>query len=149
MSEANPQPLGPLFPTAVYEDYTAIFTALQSHACTYGFAIRQSTIKPNKANATTVVWTCDKGGKYDSRGKSPLLDISRKRDNTASKKTRCQYRVTSKKDPVTTSWTVEVKVNNHNHVASIVSVYPAHRIALISKEVRDAIIAAGKIGKST
>jgi hypothetical protein len=89
MSETNPQPLGPAFPAVIYKDHHTIFTALQAHARAHGFAIVLKYMRPNKANPTTIVWTCDKAGTYNSKGKDPQLDPTRRRQNTASKKTSC------------------------------------------------------------
>jgi hypothetical protein len=69
--EAIPNPatytmsLTPL-PPAIYPDPATGFIALQAHAKGHGYALFQQDKKPNK-----VVYTCDRAGKYDPKGKDP------------------------------------------------------------------------------
>jgi hypothetical protein len=147
MSEANPQPLGPPFSAAVYTSHQALFADLQAHACANGFALVLKYIKPNKASPTLFCWNCDKAGKYNNKGKNPQVDPSRQRTNTGSKKTGCQYVVFGRRDPISHNWTVEVRVDLHNHRSSIASSFPAHRRAQITPEIKEQIVSAIKLGQ--
>jgi hypothetical protein len=75
-------------PEAIYPDPATAFAAIQAHARQHGYAFFQRDKKLNK-----VVYTCDRAGQYDPKGKATHVDRSKKRNNTGSKKCGCLMRV--------------------------------------------------------
>jgi hypothetical protein len=149
MSLDNPQPLGPLFPTAVYKDPQAILTALQSYARANSFAVIRDTIKPNTQEPTYIVYICTKGGSYRPKSKDPTVHTSRKRES-GTKKTGCKYRVVASRDKVLGTWTVTTKENSHNHgTAQATTVDSVYRLAALDPEGREFIIKCAANNQST
>ena len=141
-SEENPQPIGPPFLPIDNEDPQAIFAALQPHAREYGFSIKVRSRKPG-----AITWTCTKEGKYDPRGKRPDVHESKRRKETGTKKTGCQYRVLVKKPPESLIWGASIVNDRHNHPPSTTpSVHPIHRIGSLTEEHREKIIYAARKG---
>jgi hypothetical protein len=119
-------------PEAVYPDIDTGFAAIQAHAKAHGYALVQRDKK-----ATRVLYTCDRAGKYDSKGKNPNVHISRQRKNTGSKKCECLMRVVLRLDQISSTWSLKVLETTHNHGPSIaVTAHPAHRIAALAPDTR-------------
>ena len=80
-------------PEAVYPDIDSVFSEIQEHAREHGYAFRRHQNRPTRR-----VFTCDRAGKYDSKGKDPNTHSSKQRQNTGSKKCGCLMRVELRKD---------------------------------------------------
>ena len=119
-------------PEAIYPDSASGFTAIQAYARQHGYAFFQRDKK-----LTKVVYTCDRAGQYDYKGKAPQVDRSKKRNNTGSKKCRCLMRVVLRRDKVSNLWKLEVLHAAHNHSPSTaIAAHPAHRLAALSEDTR-------------
>jgi hypothetical protein len=70
-------------PEAIYPDQNTALTAVQLHAKQHGYAF-----KIHDKKAFRVVFACDRGGQYDSKGKDSKIHESRRRQ-TGSKKCGC------------------------------------------------------------
>jgi hypothetical protein len=137
------QACGPAPPEAVYSNLELAFTAIQAHARDNGYAFRKYSRKANRA----IFW-CDRGGKYDSRGKDPSTHPSRQRE-TGSKKCGCQMRVELCRDAISNTWRLAILEASHNHGRSAdPSAHPAHRIASFTPAICDSINTFGRAGAS-
>ena len=58
-------------PEAIYPDPEAVFTAIQADAKDNGYAF-----KKRGKRASRLVFTCDRAGKYDPKGKDPAVHKS-------------------------------------------------------------------------
>ena len=94
-------------PEAIYPDPEAAFTAIQLHAKEQGYAFKKREKRSNR-----VVFTCDRAGKYDPKGKDPAVHKSKQRKATGSKMCGC----------------FGVLEGAHNHAASThITTHPVHR----------------------
>jgi hypothetical protein len=66
---------------AIYASVDSALTAIQVRAKANGYVFSRVTTRPSR-----VIFACDRAGKYDSRGKDPATDASRRRKGTGSKK---------------------------------------------------------------
>jgi hypothetical protein len=71
-------------PEAIYPDPEAAFTVVQAHAKDHGYAF-----KKRGQRASRLVFTCDRAGKYDPKGKDPAVHESKQRKATGSKMCGC------------------------------------------------------------
>jgi hypothetical protein len=71
-------------PEAIYPDPDTAFAAIQAYAKDQGYAFKKDSNRPNKR-----VYSCDRAGKYDPRGKDPAVHKSKQRTSTGSKKCGC------------------------------------------------------------
>jgi len=82
-------------PEAVYPDLPAASTAVQEYTRDLGYALFRRSTKP-----TRVLYTCDRAGKYDPRGKGPATHRTKQPVNTGSKKCDCPMRVELRLDSI-------------------------------------------------
>lgn len=140
----TPYTLGPPVPEAVFDDDTSAGAALKSHARANGYAVYRIDWKRRGGYHTEyyrAVWACDKAGGYDSRGRKSNVDESKRRNNTKSKKTGCDFRVEVRKDKISEKWVVKTLVGTHNHPASASPAeHPQYRIGDLKQEEHDLII---------
>jgi hypothetical protein len=80
-------------PEAVYPDIDTAFTVIQVHAKAHGYALFQRDKK-----ASRVLYACDCAGKYNPKGKSSNVHISKQRAGTGSKKCNCLMKVELRQD---------------------------------------------------
>jgi hypothetical protein len=147
----EPGPLGPPPPITPYPNLEAIKTALQAHAAENGYAIKVDSSTPKRASII-----CSKGGKYDSRGKSNAVHNTKRRRNTGTTKTDCQFPVSAtqnrREDPNDNSpesWTIRVVHEQHNHEAvEALSTLLAHRLAALMDEERCKVAEMNQLGHS-
>ena len=131
-------------PEAVYPDITTAFTTIQAHARTQGYAFVQCNKKPK-----SIIYTCDRAGKYDPKGKDPNTHESKQRTKTGTKKCDCRMRVSLSLDNISGNWGLKVLEAIYNHGRSTDPMaYPAHRIALIGPEIHARIDSFAKAGLS-
>ena len=122
-------------PEAIYLNPEAAFTAIQAHAKHQGYAFKKRGIKGSR-----VVFTCDRVGKYDAKGKDPAVHKSKQRASTGSKKCGCLMMVELRLDPLSNNWILHVLEGAHNHVASThVTAHSVHRSNALTAEVRDQV----------
>jgi len=89
-SDLERGPLGPAFEEAIYTSPATIKAALQAHAKANGCAISSTSSIP-----TWVVFSCSKGGKYDSCNQGHVYE-SKHRKGTCTTKTDYKFRVMAK-----------------------------------------------------
>ena len=117
---------------AIYPDPATAFTAIQAHARQHGYAVFQRDKRSFK-----VVYTCDRAGQYDPKGKRSQVNPSKQRKNTGSKKCGCLMKVVLHRDKVSGMWQLEVLHAVHNHSPSTaITAHPAHRLAALSEDTR-------------
>ena len=75
-------------PEAIYPDPEAAFTAIQIHAKGQGYAFKKSSNKPARR-----IFSCDRAGKYNPRGKDPAIYKLKQRKATGSKIYGCSMSV--------------------------------------------------------
>jgi hypothetical protein len=115
-------------PEAIYCDVDTAFGEIQAHAREHGYAICRAQIRPTRR-----VFTCDRAGKYNSKGKDPNTHSSKQRQNTGSKKCGCLMKVELRLDPLSSSWVLKVLEAIHNHGPSVAIIaHPAHRLATMA-----------------
>jgi hypothetical protein len=96
------------------------------------------------------VFTCDRAGKYDSKGKDPNTHSSKQRPNTGSKKCGCLMRVELRKDNLSSNWVLKVLESTHNHGPSAVSTaHPVHRLPALAPLRHATISPLARAGIST
>ena len=131
-------------PEAVYPDPATGFAAIQAHAKAHGYALFRRT-----SNTTKVIYTCDRAGKYDPRGKDPNIHGSKQRKGTGSKKCGCLMRVELRQDNVLSSWMVKVLEPIHNHGPSVSNTaHTAHRVAALAPDIHALISTLSSAGLS-
>jgi hypothetical protein len=130
-ADLEPGPLGPAFDEAIYDNPSAVKTALQAHA-----KVNRYTISYNSSVPTRVVYVCSKSGVHDPRNQG-LVHESKRRKNTGTTKTNCKYRVAAKLivGAIPNQWQVTVLNNEHNHDAVISpTALLHHRISSLTEE---------------
>ena len=90
-------------PSAIYTNPKAASTSIQLHAKDQGYDLTRFSNK-----ASRIVFTCDRAGKYDSKGKDPATDRSKQRKATGSKKCGCLMRVEIRFSQISDTWMLEV-----------------------------------------
>jgi hypothetical protein len=131
-------------PEAIYPDPHTAQTAIQLHAKQHGYAFFRISSKPSR-----VLFTYDRGRKYDSRGKDPAVDKSKQRKRTGTKKCGCLMKVELLFDNVSSNWILHVLEGVHNHGPSIAATaHPAHRIAALTPHIRTEIRRLSQAGSS-
>jgi FAR1 DNA-binding domain len=131
-------------PPRSYPDITTGFAALQAHAKAHGYALFQRDKRP-----TTVVYTCDRSGNYNPKGKELHTHSSKQRKATGSKKCGCSMKVVLRLDKISSTWSVEVLNPAHNHPPSTaITAHPAHRIAALSSDTCASIGILSRAGLS-
>ena len=80
-------------PEAVYPNPEAAFTAIQLHAKNNGYTFKKHDKKPFR-----VIYSCDRAGKLNIRGKDPAVYKSKQRKATGTKKCGCLMRVELRHD---------------------------------------------------
>jgi hypothetical protein len=119
-------------PEAVYPDTPTALASIQLHAKAEGYAFFQRDKK-----ASRVLYTCDRAGKYNSKGKGTNTHASKKRGATGSKKCDCLMRVELRLDTVSNNWILRVLEKTHNHGPSAAATaHPAHRQAALDLATR-------------
>jgi hypothetical protein len=98
---------------AIYDSVDTAFTAIQAHAKASGYALSRVTTRPSR-----VIFTCDRAGKYDSRGKDSATNISKRRNGTSSKKCGCLMKLELRQDRISMQWVVGILEGAHNHPPS-------------------------------
>ena len=122
-------------PEAIYPDPEAAYTAIQLHAKGQGYAFKKREKKGSR-----IVFTCDRAGKYDPKGKDPAVHKSKQRKATGSKLCGCLMLVELRLDHLSGNWMLQVLEGAHNHVASIdITAHPVHRSNALTTEVRGQI----------
>jgi hypothetical protein len=89
-------------PEAIYPDPATAFTAIQGHARQHSYAVFQRDKRSFK-----MVYSCDRAGQYDPKGKRSQVDPSKQRKNTGSKKCGCLMKVVLHRDNVSGMWQLE------------------------------------------
>jgi hypothetical protein len=111
-------------PEAIYPDIESAFTEIQEHTREHGYAICRAQMRPDRR-----VFTCDRAGKYNSKGKDPNTHSSKQRKKTGSKKCECPMKVELRLDKLSNQWSLRVLESTHNHGPSAASTaHPAHRL---------------------
>jgi hypothetical protein len=129
-------------PEAIYPDPEAAFAAIQAHAKDHGYAF-----KKRGKRASRLVFTCDRAGKYDPKGKDPAVHESKQRKATGSKMCGCLMSVELRLDHLSGNWILKVLEGAHNHVASAhVTAHPVHRNNALTTEIRVQIIVLAQSG---
>ena len=129
-------------PEAVYPDVTIASKALQEHVKGSGYAFFRRSSK-----LARVLYTCDRAGKYDPRGKGPATHRTKQRINTGSKKCDCLIRVELRLDSISRYWSVRVLEPAHNHGPSAApTAHPAHRLAALQPDTRASICNMSQAG---
>jgi hypothetical protein len=119
-------------PEAIYPDPATAFTTIQVPARQHGYAVFQRDKRSFK-----VVYTCDRAGQYNPKGKASHVDPSKQRKNTGSKKCGCLMKVVLRLDKVSDMWKLEVLYPAHNHPpSSAITAHPIHRLAALSENIR-------------
>jgi hypothetical protein len=88
LSPTHLGPLSPLPPAGEYATLADIKAALQAHACDNGYTIAADSSTPTRA-----YWICSKGGKYNDKNKSYNTHLTKRRRNTRTMKTECEFQV--------------------------------------------------------
>jgi hypothetical protein len=102
------------------------------------------SVKPSR-----VLFACDRGRKYDSRGKDPAVDKSKQRKKTGTKKCGCLMKVELRFDNVSSNWILHVLEGVHNHGPSTAATaHLAHRIAALTPHIRTEIRRLSQAGSS-
>jgi hypothetical protein len=131
-------------PEAVYPDPNTALTAIQLHAKQHGYALNKRSSKD-----TRVIFACDRGGQYDSRGKD-LRAHDSKRRQPGSKKCGCLMQVELRIDSMSSMWLLRVLEGAHNHGPSAAAVaHSAHRSAALTLDIRAQISGFVRAGQST
>jgi hypothetical protein len=108
-------------PKAIYSDPNTALTAVQLHAKQHGY-----TFKIHNKKASRVVFTCDRGGQYSSKGKDSKTHESRRRQ-TGSKKCGCLMKVELRLDRLSSQWMLQVLQGAHNYSPSTATTaHPIH-----------------------
>ena len=143
-TSTNPTTCGPAPPEATYTTPEACFTSIQAHAQVNGYTFCRRDNEPNRK-----VYACDREGSYNSKGKTPDIDLIKQRSSTSTKKCGCKMRVQLKKEGVM-AWKLTVIEATHNHRPSTVpTAHPAHRIASLDLAVYETITKYHGIGMNT
>ena len=122
-------------PEAIYATQEAAFTAIQAHAKDYGYAF-----KKRGKTASRVVFTCDREGKYDPKGKDPAIHKSKQRKATGLKIYGCSMSVELRLDNASGNWILRVLEGAHNHIASIdIIAHSVYRNDALTAEIRTQI----------
>jgi hypothetical protein len=117
---------------AVYTDLATAVAAIQLHAKGYRYAFVKVITRLLRA-----LYSCDRAGKYDSKGKDPATDKTKQRKKTATKKCGCLIRVDLRLDDTTSQWIVKVLEGVYNHGPSVaITAYSTHRSAALTPETR-------------
>jgi hypothetical protein len=118
-------------PEAIYPDPNVALTAVQLHAKQDGYAF-----KIHDKKAFRVVFACDRGGQYDSKGKNSKIHESRRRQ-TGSKECGCLKKVELRLDPLSGQWMLQVLQGAHNHGPSTAAAaHPVHRYPALTRDTR-------------
>ena len=143
-SPTDPGPLGPLPPVGQYASPADIKAVLQEHAGQNGYAISADTKTPTRA-----AWICLKGGKYNNKNKSDDTHPTKRRRNTGTTKTGCEFRVRAIYCKVDTIWTSIIVNPNHNYNAVVsLSALPHHRLGAITDVERQKVATMSQLGHS-
>ena len=119
-------------PEAIYPDPEAAYTAIQLHAKGQGYAFKKREKKGSR-----IVFTCDRAGKYDPKGKDPAVHKSKQRMATGSKKCGCLMSVELRLDYLSGNWMLRVLEGAYNHDASIhITAHPVYRNNTLTPEIR-------------
>jgi hypothetical protein len=119
-SPTHPEPLG--LAVGQYTSTADIKAALQAHARDNWYAIATDS-----GTLTRAGWICSKSGKYNDQNKSHNVHLTKRRRNTRTTKTRCEFRVRATYDKSNAIWTSVVVNANHNHDAVVlISALPHH-----------------------
>jgi hypothetical protein len=112
-------------PEDIYPDVKTAFDSIQAHAKGEGYAFKRHQNKPTRR-----VFTCDRAGDYDPRGKGPNTHPSKQRGNSGTKKCGCLMQVELRLDKLSNTWALKVLESAHNHAPSLdYTAHPAHRLA--------------------
>jgi hypothetical protein len=98
-------------PEAIYPDPDTAFAAIQVYAKDQGYTFKKDSNRSNKR-----VYSCDRAGKYDPRGKDPAVHKSKQRMSTGSKKCRYLIIVELQLDYTSGTWMLQVLQAVYNHV---------------------------------
>ena len=129
-------------PEAIYATQEAAFTAIQAHAKDNGYVF-----KKRGKTASRVVFTCDRAGKYDPKGKDPAIHKSKQRKVTGSKMYGCLMMVELRLDIPSNNWMLQVLEGAYNHVASThVTAHSVHRNNTLTPEIRIQIGILAQLG---
>ena len=130
-------------PEAIYADPNTALTAVQLHAKQQGYAF-----KIHDKKASRVVFTCDRGGQYDSKGKNLKMHDSRRRQ-TGSKKCGCLMKVELRLESMSSMWILRVLEGAHNHGPSTAAAaHPVHPSTALTLDTRAKISNLSRDGQS-
>ena len=122
-------------PEAIYPNPEAAFTTIQEHAKHHRYAFKKESKKPSRR-----LFTCDRTGKYDPKGKDLAVHKSKQRKATGSKIYRCLMSVELRLDHLSGNWMLQVLEGAHNHIASThITAHPVHRNNALTPEIRTQI----------
>jgi hypothetical protein len=123
----SPRACGPPPPEAVYTDLDTAVAAIQGHAKLHGYALCKRDSK-----AKRVVYTCDRFGRVQSKGKNPNTHATKRRQGSGSKKCGCEMKLVLKLDDGSEQWVVSITYGTHNHESSTApAAHPAYRTAAL------------------
>ena len=123
-------------PEAIYTDIPTLVAAIQAHASSNGYAFCTRSTQPHR-----ILYTCDREGQYNPKGKTPSVHPTKRRKNTGSKKCGCMMRAVAKRTADGMAWELKIMEATHNHRPSgAPSAHPAHRIGSLDPQVRAAIV---------
>jgi hypothetical protein len=130
-------------PEAIYPDPNAALAAVQLHAKQHGYALNKRSSK-----ATRVIFACDRGGQYDSKGKDLRMHDSKRRQS-GSKKCGCLMKVELRLDSMSSQWMLRVLEGAHNHGPSTAAIaHPVHRSTALTPDIRAQISGFVRSGQS-
>jgi hypothetical protein len=131
-------------PEAIYLDVDSAFSEIQAHAREHRYSICRAQMKPTRR-----VFTCDRAGKYNLKGKDPNTHSSKQRNKTSSKKCDCPMKVELRQDLISHNWVLKVLEGIHNHGPSAAIIaHPAHRLATMAPGGRATISTLSRAGLS-
>ena len=137
----TPYACGPPPPETVYTDLDTAVAAIQGHAKLHGYALCKRDSK-----ARRIVYTCDRFGATQSKGRNPNTYATKRRPGSGSKKCGCKMKLVLKLDDDSEQWAVSIAYGTHNHESSTApAAHPIYRTAALDP----ATIAAKAIQQGT
>ena len=122
-------------PEAIYPDLEAVFTVIQLYTKGQGYAFKKREKRSNR-----VVFTCDRAGKYNPKGKDPAVYKSKQYKATGSK--MCGYLMIVELwlDNLSGNWILKVLEGVHNYIVSIyITAHSVYRNSTLTIEIRTQI----------
>ena len=127
----TPHVFGPPPLEAVYTDLDTAVAAIQGYAKLHGYALCKRDSK-----ARRIVYTCDRFGATQSKGRNPNIYATKRRLGSGSKKCGCKMKLVLKLDDDSEQWAVSIAYGTHNHESSTApTAYPIYRTAALDLAV--------------